>query len=171
MTSQSQRDEDFTVFVEQCSTRLLRYCYLLTGNQADADDLLQASLLKTYQTWDRIRQPAAAERYTKQIAARQHVSTWRTVGRRERPTDVLPEPDPVPAGLDLGEKAEMWQALQGLGERQRTVVVLRYFEDLTEADIAHAMGTSVGTVKSQLHRGLAHLRAELAANAALEGAQ
>ena len=171
MTSQGPRDEEFTAFVEQSSTRLLRYCYLLTGNQADADDLLQASLLKAYQAWERIDEPAAAECYTKQIAARHHVSTWRKVGRRERVTDVLPEPEPAPPGMDVGERAEMWKALAALGERQRTVLVLRFYEDLTEADIAQAMGTSVGTVKSQLHRGLARLRVQLAASDTLEGAQ
>lgn len=171
MTSQGQRDEEFTAFVEQSSTRLLRYCYLLTGNQADADDLLQASMLKAYQSWERIEQPAAAERYTKQIAARTHVSTWRKVGSRERLVDVLPEPEPVAVGLDAAERSELWESLKGLGQRQRTVLVLRFHEDLTEADIARVMGTSVGTVKSQLHRGLAHLRAELANPLILQGGQ
>lgn len=161
------RDEEFTDFVERSSTKLLRYCHLLTGSAADADDLLQASLLKTYQHWGRIREPAAAERYCKQIITRTNVSNWRKIGRREQPAELLA--DRSVEAVDVGPRDEMWRALNGIGERQRTVLVLRYYEDLTEAEIADWMGTSLGTVKSQLHRGLANLRAQLATQN-LEGA-
>lgn len=117
-------------------------------------------LLKTYQSWGRIREPAAAVGYCKQVITRTHVSTWRKVGSHERPTDQLVDRGLEP--FDPGPRDEMWRALHRLGERPRTVLVLRSYEDLPEADIAVWMGTSLGTVKSQLHRGLANLRAELA---------
>ncbi|HIW30359.1 MAG TPA: SigE family RNA polymerase sigma factor [Candidatus Luteococcus avicola] len=160
-------DEEFIDFVERSSTRLLRYCHLLTGSSADADDPLQASLLKIYEHWGRINEPAAAERYCKQIITRTNITNWRRVGRREHPSDQLA--DRRVEAVDVGPRDEMWRALQGLGERQRTVLVLRFYEDLAEAESAEFMGTSLGTVKSQLHRGLANLRAELA-NQNMEGA-
>lgn len=158
--NRSEVDEQFTEFVEEHSTKLLRYCHLLTGNAVDADDLLQASLLKTYLSWARITDLAAAPGYCKQVITRTHISNWRKVGRRELPTET--GLDRSVHDADGAERDAMWRALQTLGERQRTVVVLRFYEDLTEADIAAWMGTSVGTVKSQLSRGLAHLRAEIA---------
>lgn len=167
MPGQHDRDAEFTHFVTAHSTALLRYCHLLTGNASDADDLLQAALLKAYLNWHRIERPEAALRYTKQIITRHHVSLWRTVGRRERATDQLPEVAVVDEVVD--EREALWRALQKLGERQRTVIVLRFYEDLTEPQIAQLMGTSLGTVKSQLHRALANLR-PLVGDLALDGA-
>lgn len=159
------RDEEFTTFVEDHSTRLLRYCLLLTGNRHDADDLLQASLLKAYQHWDRIDDPQHATGYLRTVITRTHVSSWRKTGRREQVSDQLPEV--AVEASDPGPRDAMWRALAGLGERQRTVLVLRFYEDQTEQAIADAMGTSLGTVKSQLSRGLANLRTVMDAEGAL----
>lgn len=169
MARPRDRDEEFTAFVAVSSTRLLRLCHLLTGSACDADDLLQASLLKTYLNWGRIRDVEAAEGYARRVIARTHVSIWRKSGRRELPSDQIELPSV--AAADLSERDEMWRALQQLGERQRTVLVLRFYEDLTEAQIADAMGTTVGTVKSQLSRGLDNLRPVLdASRATMNGA-
>lgn len=161
----TEHDEAFTVFVADRGPRLLRYCLLLTGSQADAEDLLQASLLKAYLHWSRINEPAAAEAYVRSIITRTHVSTWRKVGRHERPSDQPPE-RPVPP-VDVESADEILRGLERLGERQRAVVVLRFYEDQTEKEIARLMGTSVGTVKSQLSRGLANLRGIIESEGAL----
>lgn len=161
----TERDEAFTAFVADRGPRLLRYCLLLTGSQADAEDLLQASLLKAYLHWSRINEPAAAEAYVRSIITRTHVSTWRKVGRHERPSDQPPERPVAP--VDVESADEILRGLERLGERQRAVVVLRFYEDQTEKEIARLMGTSIGTVKSQLSRGLANLRGIIESEGAL----
>ncbi len=138
----------------------MRTAYLLTGNQADAEDLLQTALAKVYLSWDRVRDQGALEAYARTVLARTHVSVWRRAAtRRERPTADVP--DRFVAGPDEGvleDRDLVFRGLATLGPRQRAVVVLRYYEGLTEPEIAAVLGCSVGTVKSQLHRGLARLR-------------
>lgn len=157
------RDASFSTFVEQSSARLLRYGYLLTGGKAEAEDLLQQSLLKVYLAWRRI-DPAAAEAYTKTTMARQLISWRRRRAATEIVTADLPETpldDP-----DVLARDELWRLLATLGPRQRAVLVLRFYEDLTEPQIADTLGISVGTVKSQLSRGLARLRQQMTDGAA-----
>ena len=151
--------EGFNEFVVGRSTRLLRTAYLLTQDWALAEDLLQSSLVKAWSAWSRIE--GDPEPYVRRILVNTHASWWRRRWRHEQPTDELPEPPPAADGDPHGhldERDELWQALRRLPARQRTVLVLRYFEDLSEAEIADTMGCSLGTVKSQASRALAKLR-------------
>lgn len=160
-----QRDDEFATFVAARSPSLLRYAYLLTGNHAEAEDLLQSTLVKVYLAWNRISDRGSLDGYVRTALTRNHVSWWRKVGRREFATEVIPD-RAVSGRYDIDERDAMWSLLQTLGPRQRAVVVLRYYEDLPEAQIAEVLGCSVGTVKSQLSRALANLRATMTDDAA-----
>ena len=154
----------FEEFVDEHQMALRRYALALTGNPHDADDLLQSTLVKLNLAWPRLTDTGNLRAYARTTMARNHVSLWRRWGRRETPLATLPE-TPAPAGGDLAESDLIWRALDGLGRRQRAVVVLRYFEDLDLATIAETLGISVGTVKSQLSRAQAHLRTALEGSA------
>lgn len=152
-------DDEFRGFVAARGGALLRTAYLLTGDQQLAEDLVQTALEKAVTQWGSIRVAAAAEAYVRRTMYREQVSLW----RRRRVTEVLttavPEPRGRPSsGHVVEDRLAMRQALMTLGCRQRTVLVLRYFEDLTEQQVADALGISVGTVKSTSHKALAHLR-------------
>ena len=154
-----QAREDFRSYVIGRSPALLRTAYLLTGSRADAEDLLQTALAKTYLSWDRIREQEALDGYVRRIMVNTQTSWWRRRKVDEHPTDVLPERGggrDDAADLDLHDA--LWSALAGLPKRQRAMVVLRYYEDLSEAETARVLGVSVGTVKSTTSRALAKLR-------------
>lgn len=155
------RDEEFRDFVATRSGVLLRFAYLLTGDQHLAEDLLQTALTKTYLAWHRIRDRSALEAYVKRTIATTATSWWRRRWTGERPTDVVPDRPLRDRTADYDERDAMWQHLQALPARQRAVLVLRYYEDLSEAEIAEVLGCAPGTVKSQASRGLAALRARL----------
>lgn len=155
--------ESFLEFVTNRSTALLRTAVLLSGGDRHAgEDLLQNALIKAAGRWHRIDEPEA---YVRQILYRQQISRWRLKGRRKELTVAEP-PDPGAdartATTDATGAAElrlvMRDALSRLTARQRAVLVLRYFEDLPEADVARLLGCSVGTVRSTTHRSLARLR-------------
>jgi RNA polymerase sigma-70 factor (sigma-E family) len=150
--------DGFREFVAMRSTALLRLAVLLTGGDRHAaEDLLQIALMKAYGRWARIEQPEA---YVRQVLYRQQVNRWRLRRHRAETTvPVLPEPGTdADAGSDSELRIALWAALGRLTKRQRAVVVLRYFEDLPEADVARLLGCSVGTVRSTTHRSLARLR-------------
>ena len=158
----AQAREDFRSYVAGRSAALLRTAYLLTGNRADAEDLLQTALAKTYLAWDRIRDREAVDGYVRRVMVNTQTSWWRRRRVDEHPTDSLPERGSgrdSTADLDLHDA--LWSALGTLPRRQRAMVVLRYYEDLSEADIAAALGCRPGTVKSLSARGLARLRKEM----------
>jgi RNA polymerase sigma-70 factor (sigma-E family) len=140
------------------SGSLLRSAYLLTGNRADAEDLVQAALAKTYLAWDRIEDRRALDGYVRRAMINTHISWWRRRRLEEYPTDELP--DQVVAdhagASDLAETLR--RAVDRLPQRMRAAVVLRYFEDMTEAEVADALGVSLGTVKSTVSRAVAKLR-------------
>jgi RNA polymerase sigma-70 factor (sigma-E family) len=144
----------FDEFVAARSTRLLRTAYLLTHDHALAEDLLQTALTKAYLAWGRVE--GHPEPYVRRILVNTYASWWRRKWNGEQPTEELPEV----AHHDhrLGESGDLWDAVGRLPRRQRAVVVLRYFEDLTEAQTADLLGISVGTVKSQASKALARLR-------------
>ncbi len=153
----------FEEFVQVRSQRLLRTCYLLTRDWAAAEDLLQSSLAKAWFAWDRVRDDP--EPYLRSVIANTYTSLWRRRWRGEIPTQDLPEPrSGTRHGSDatsaVDDRDELWRALGRLPRRQRAVVVLRYFEDLTEAQTAQALGVSVGTVKSQTSKALATMRVD-----------
>ena len=153
------RTHDFDAFVAARTPALLRAAYLLTSDQHLAEDLVQTALEKAVTHWSSIRVAAAAESYVRRTMYREQVSLWRRRRVTELPASVVPEPRRGDAAVDVVEnRVVVRQALMRLGRRQRTVIVLRYFEDLTEQQVAEVLNISVGTVKSQTHKALAHLR-------------
>jgi RNA polymerase sigma-70 factor (sigma-E family) len=154
-----QGKEAFRSYVAARSPALLRTAYLLTGSRADAEDLLQTALAKTYLAWDRIREREAIDAYVRRVMVNTQTSWWRRRKVDEYATDVLPE---APAGTDATDAVvlhdALWTALGGLPSRQRAMVVLRYYEDLSEAETAQVLGVSLGTVKSTTSRALTKLR-------------
>lgn len=152
--------ETFRSYIAARSPALLRTAYLLTGNRADAEDLLQVALAKTYLAWGNIRDKNVLDGYVRRVMVNTRTSWWRRHRQvTEFATDAVPETaNPREATDDVVLHDALWRALAGLGKRQRAVVVLRYYEDLTEAETAHALDISVGTVKSTTARALAKLR-------------
>jgi RNA polymerase sigma-70 factor (sigma-E family) len=145
----------FDEFVATRSPALLRTAYLLTGEHALAEDLLQTALAKCWFAWGRIEGPP--EPYVRRAIATTYATWWRRKWRAERPTGSLPD-RPAAPGSAVEDRDALWRALGALPRRQRAVVVLRYYEDLSEAETATALGISVGTVKSQAAKALATLR-------------
>jgi RNA polymerase sigma-70 factor (sigma-E family) len=153
-------------FVAARGQALLRTAYLLTGDRQLAEDLVQAALEKVFRRWSAIRVASAAEAYVRRTMYRDQVSLWRRRRVPELLSVSVPEPreplEPPDAGDRVEDRLLLRAALQELPPGQRTVVVLRYFEDLTEQQVADVLGVSVGTVKSQGHKALARLRVSCA---------
>ncbi|WP_337590461.1 SigE family RNA polymerase sigma factor [Kribbella speibonae] len=143
----------FDGFVAARSRALLRTAYLLTRDHALAEDLVQTALAKAWFHWSRIQEDNP-EPYVRRILVTTYSSWWRRRWNGEIPTEELPE-SPVADGAD---GLDLWDAIGRLPRRQRAVVVLRFYEDLTEAETARLMGSTVGTVKSQTAKALAKLR-------------
>jgi RNA polymerase sigma-70 factor (sigma-E family) len=151
-------DERFAAYVRDRGEHHLRVAVLLTGDWHTAEDLVQASLVKLYRAWPKLRLDGDPDAYLRRIMVNTQRSWWRARWRRETPTGELPET--VIADFTDGQllAAQVRQALQALPRRQRAVLVLRYFLDLPEAEVADLLGCSVGTVKTHAHRGLRALR-------------
>lgn len=152
--------QTFHEFVVHRSPALSRTAYLLTGDHQLAEDLLQSALARTYRHWRRIRD-GDPEAYVRRVMYHQQVSWW----RRRRFTERL-EADPAPAQAGHPDPSDaaalrvtLAAALRQLIPRQRAVLVLRFYEDLTEAQVAAVLGCSVGTVKRHGHDALVRLRA------------
>ena len=158
---------DFDAFVAASSPRLLRTAYLLTHNWASAEDLLQSALAKSWFAWGRV--DGNPEPYVRTIMVTTYVSWWRRRWHGELPSASLPEQPVRDQMVQADDRADLWVALGRLPPRQRAVVVLRFYEDLTEADTAAALGVSVGTVKSQTSKALARLRIDETLLPALNG--
>lgn len=155
----SDRDEEFSSYMAARQRSLLRTAYLLTGDRAGAEDLVQTAFAKLYLSWDKVRDAGALDGYVRRIVVNEHNSLWRRAWkRREHATDRLPEA-PVRDEYDDGLATALWLHVRTLPPRQRAVIVLRYYEELSEAETAEVLGVSVGTVKSQASRALAGLRA------------
>ncbi len=157
-------DEQFTELVHAAWPSLYRTAYLMLGDAAEAEDLVQTALAKTYASWGKVRDLGAAHGYARTTLVNT-ASSWfrRRSWRNERPTEVLPD---VPAGgahswPDETDRPTLVAALAQLPPRQRAVIVLRYYEDLDVATTAAALGCSPGTVKSQTSDALVRLRAVL----------
>ncbi len=148
--------EGFTQFVAVRSTALVQLGFVLTGDRHLAEDLLQSALLKLAQRWGRIESPLA---YAKRIMINESNSWWRRRKIREHLTDGMAD---RPSAEDTAESVVRQdvfvRALRKLSAKQRTVLVLRYYEDMSEADAAQVMGCTVGTIKSQTHYALKKLR-------------
>jgi RNA polymerase sigma-70 factor (sigma-E family) len=154
------RDETgFREFVEANGATLLHAARLLTGDHQRGEDLVQSALAKVYLRWGRTREPLA---YTRRVLVSTHIDGTRRRWRGERPTENLPEqPTDDPALRASDERDELRRMLRELSPIERSVVVLRYYCDLTETDTAASLHIPVGTVKSTGARALARLRVEV----------
>jgi RNA polymerase sigma-70 factor (sigma-E family) len=148
------RQHDFDAFVVARTPALSRTAYLLTGDAHLAEDLVQTALFKAAKAWHRIE--GDPEPYVRRILYTQNISWWRQ--RRITETALGSYDGPAPGG-DVDLRLSLEQALARLTTRQRTVLVLRYFEDLTEVQTGYALGIGSGTVKSICRQALARLRA------------
>lgn len=144
----------FEEFVAARRAALLRTAFLLTGQHDDAEDLVQVALVKAVPRWARIADDP--EPYVRRILVNENISRWRGRRWREHATGTVPD-RPAP-GADLDGREVLRAALQQLAPRQRAVIVLRYYEDLTERQTADLLGIRPGTVKSQARDALARLR-------------
>lgn len=164
-------EESFRAYVSGRITALSRSAYLLTGDRHQAEDLVQLTLVRLARHWERVVAGGDPEPYVRRTMYTQHVSLWR---RRWRQVELRSEPPETAAPDDSGgleRTLVVRQALARLAPRQRAVLVLRFFEDLTEVEAAETLGCSVSTVKSQTRDGLARLRAHAPELAELVGAQ
>lgn len=161
LPSKTARDAEFATYLHARQPALFRTAWALTGNPHDAADLLQTALAKLYLKWDSVRDREALDGFVRRIMVNEHTSLWRRAfKRREHSTAELPDA-PVLDHYDDGTSRALWEFVQTLAPKQRAVVVLRYYEQLSEAETAHILGISVGTVKSQCSRALATLRTTL----------
>ncbi|MEU7001568.1 SigE family RNA polymerase sigma factor [Nonomuraea sp. NPDC046570] len=152
--------EEFRAYVQARGPALLRAAHQLTGHPCDAEDLLQSALAKTYLAWDHIQDRTALDGYVRRAMVNLNISQWRRRRLEEYPAEELPEP-PV-EGAGSGELDELLDAaLARLPDRMRAAIILRYYDDLSEPEIARALGISLGTVKSTVSRAMAKLRADL----------
>ena len=144
-------EERFADFVRAHSATLFRTAYLMTGDYQRAEDVLQESLVRICQRWSRIDQMASPLAYSRKVVVNRAASWWRKKSSRETP--MVLHHDPAWGGhLDeVVEHQRVWQAVLALPPRQRAVMVLRYYEDLSEAQIAETLGVATGTVKSHSH--------------------
>jgi RNA polymerase sigma-70 factor (sigma-E family) len=151
----------FSSYVRARGPVLQRTARSLTSNPCDAEDLLQTALTKTYLAWERIEDHRALDGYVRRALVNTRTSQWRKRKVEEFPYEELPEPEAT-ASADPAEsqalRDAMWRAVLRLPARQRAMVVLRYYEDLTEVQTAELLGVSVGTVKSAVSRALGKLR-------------
>jgi len=152
----------FAEFARARAGALHRAAYLMVGDAQLAQDLVQEALTKTYVAWPRLRDPRNAEAYCRRAITTTAISWFRRKGwNNERPSAQLPETPERAHDTAVAERDALWRALQDLPPRQRAALVLRYYEDFTEAQTAEAMGCAVGTVKSQVSSALAKLRERL----------
>ncbi|MEV0649697.1 SigE family RNA polymerase sigma factor [Phytomonospora sp. NPDC050363] len=162
MESKTKIEADFRDFVTARSAALHRSAFLLTGNWATAEDLVQTALTKTYLAWRRIGDIGSVEAYARRVLFTTNVSWWRRMWRNEHPTEQLPESPGTDHTDAHVERDLMWRFVLKLPPKQRAVLVLRYYEDMSEAETASMLGVAAGTVKSQCSRALANLRTQLA---------
>jgi RNA polymerase sigma-70 factor (sigma-E family) len=153
---------DFDGYVRGNSARLCRSAFLLTGDHQLAEDLVQTALAKVAPRWARIVQGGDPTPYVRTVMVRTAIAWRRRRWRGEVPTAPLPDDERLDPSSATDSRERLRVALSGLPPRQRAAVVLRFYEDLSEAETAAVLGCAVGTVKSQTAKGLAHLRSVLA---------
>jgi RNA polymerase sigma-70 factor (sigma-E family) len=155
-------DEEFEEFVAGALPRLLRFAHVLTGNSAAAEDLVQTALGRSWRAWrlGRIDDPQA---FVRKVMVNSHLSWRRRHGGRETAVANPPEMIAEDEARRIDDRDAICRALLAVPPRQRAVIVLRYYEELSELEIAAVMGISPGTVKSQAARALRHLAATLTA--------
>jgi RNA polymerase sigma-70 factor (sigma-E family) len=150
-------DEEFRLFATAQRPRLYRAALLLTGDPGVAEDLVQTALMRTHARWPRLREQDPGG-YARRVVTNANIDRWRRDRGRERLTAEVPEPAGADVAADVAERDAVLRALGGLSARERTVVVLRFLDDLSEAETARTLGIPTGTVKSVTHRAIAKLR-------------
>jgi RNA polymerase sigma-70 factor (sigma-E family) len=155
-------DAGFEAYVRHHAQSLCRAAFLLTGDRHLAEDLVQAALAKVALRWDRVVAKGEPTPYVRTVIVRTAIAWRRRRWHGEVPTSPLPESAGAEHGASVERRDRLHRALLQVPARQRAALVLRFYEDLSVADTARAMSCSVGTVKSQTAKGLAHLRVLLA---------
>ena len=156
-------EQDFVEFVAARWGSLYRLAYLLTASPPAAEDLLQTTLEKAYVSWARIRRMEYPEAYVRRTLANAVVSSSRRAWLREVPSEGMPEVAGERMEVGVLDRSLLWPLVCALPARQRAVIVLRYYEDLTEVQISEVLGCAPGTVKSQASAAMKALRRSLAA--------
>ena len=157
---QAAHDRQFTEFVEGSRAPLSRIAVMLVGDRTAADDLLQDALVKTYLSWGRI-EPGLARAYARRVMVNLATDRWRRRRYEATPGDLGDRHEHLPSAAALAgveDRDRIVRELARLTPRERAMVVLRYYADLAEAQVADELGVSVGTVKSTCSRALARLR-------------
>jgi RNA polymerase sigma-70 factor (sigma-E family) len=153
------KDVEFKEFFESEFRPLRRLGYLLTGDWAEAEDLAQEAMVRTYRAWSRIRERDRPGAYARSVLVNRRRSMLRRSMIEQKHAEMLRSEDYAP---DFGEDGfVLWEAIRALPQRQRAALVLRFYEDLPEAEIARILDAPVGTVKSLVHRGVAGVRERL----------
>jgi RNA polymerase sigma-70 factor (sigma-E family) len=161
---------DIDTFLAARWSSLCRLACLLTGSPTEADDLLQESLVKVYLRWPKISRTQVPEAYVRRVMLNTLVSGSRRPYKRRELLDGTVAPVAVASAEQaVLDRAQVWPEVCALPVRQRAVIVLRYYEDLSEQEIADVLGCSTGSVKSQAHDALASLRRGVAAQGTVEG--
>jgi RNA polymerase sigma-70 factor (sigma-E family) len=151
-------DEEFDLFVASAWPRLRQAAFALTGQSADAEDLLQGVLARAYAGWPRVRRddPVA---YVRRALVNAYIDTWRRRRRiRVDPVDVVPDSESADLSSDADDRADLKALLAALSQRERSMVVMRYYLDLPEQEVARLLDCSTGTVKSTCSRAMGKLR-------------
>ena len=160
-------EAEFREFVTARWTALLRTAYLLTGDHGRAEDLVQNALVRVHRHWAKVladddgSEERGPEAYVRKTMVNLNTDWWRRLGSRERPGGILPggdQPSSADAYAEMELREDLWAELRALPAKMRATLVLRYFEDLGEAETADILGCSIGAVKSQCSRGLARLQ-------------
>jgi RNA polymerase sigma-70 factor, ECF subfamily len=154
-------ERDFRDFVTARAAALQRTAYLLVGDWALAEDLVQTALVKTYLAWSRLGGIGAVESYARKVMVTTATSWWRRRWHAELSTAAPPDRSVADDTEACAERDRVWRLVRALPPRQRAVLVLRYYEDLPEAEVARVLDLSVGTVKSHTARALTTLRRRL----------
>ena len=151
-------DDDFASFVSTRSGPLLRLAVGLTGSRPAGEDLLQSALTRAYLSWSKVRAASDADAYVRRIVVNSHVSLLRRRRVREELRSELADVVGTTPSYGIDDRDALWTALARLGRRQRAIVVLRYYEDLPDAQIADLLSCRPATVRSQAMRALAVLK-------------
>jgi RNA polymerase sigma-70 factor (sigma-E family) len=161
VVARSSGRTDFESWLVAREPSLQRLAHLLTGDVHSAQDLVQTTLAKLYLAWDRLDDRDRIDAYARKILLNEHRSAWRRPWRRrEVVTDTVPEGGMAGEQYD-GTREAVWRFVVALPPRQRAVIVLRYYEQLTESETADVLGIAVGTVKSQASRAIAAMRSRV----------
>ncbi len=171
-TTSAQETPSFEEYAATAWPWLYRCSYLLAGNHADAEDLAQQTLLQAYRSWPKVSRADHPTAYVRRMLTNLHISQHRPRSRMlELLTDAPPEPRHSASAHpgDPGDRQALWPHISSLPPRQRAVIVLRYYEGLSEREIADTLGCSTGNVKSTAHRALRALRAAIGPDAELRG--